>query len=386
MNMKIPYGRQSISDQDIERVVQVLKADFLTQGPEIEAFEKAFAAYVGSTYAVAVSNGTAALHLCNLALGVKSGDRILTSPITFVASANGSLYCGAEVDFVDIDPVTYIMDLDALEAKIAGSPRGTYTGIVPVDFAGYPVDMERVRQIADANGLWVLEDACHAPGGAFIDAGQSSQRCGNGAFADLAIFSFHPVKHIAAGEGGMITTNDKSYFEVLKRLRTHGITKDENLLEENHGPWYYEMHDLGYNYRLTDMQAALASSQLERAQQGIERRRSIANRYDHELGAIEGLVIPEVDTSVAHAYHLYVIKVDDRKGLYLHLKENGIFAQVHYIPVHLQPHFKKMGWKKGDFPLSEAYYDRALSLPMFPSLLEEEQTFVIEKIREFLQA
>lgn len=383
MNRKaIPYGRQSITDEDIQAVVAVLKSDFLTQGPIISEFENAFAEYIGVKYAVAVSNGTAALHLSNLALGVKPGSKVITTPITFVASANSVLYCGGEVDFVDIDPVTYVMDLDKLELILKNAVAGTYSGIIPVDLAGYPVDMERLKSIADQYSLWIIEDACHAPGGFFKDSKGEVQNCGNNQYSDLAIFSFHPVKHIAAGEGGMITTNNKELYEKLILLRSHGITKNPDLLHQNDGGWYYEMQVLGYNYRLTDFQAALGLSQLKKADLGLKRRKEIAQNY-YESFKDKEYILGQSGVVEGHAYHLYIIEVKNRLGLYNYLREKNIFAQIHYIPVHTLPYYKNKGWKNGDFPVAEAYYTRALSLPMFPSLTDEEQNFVIEKVKEF---
>ena len=380
----ISYGRQNITQEDIDLVVETLKSNYLTQGPLVKEFEEKFATYVGAKYAVAVTNGTDALHLCNLALKIKKGNKIITTPITFVASANASLYCGSEIDFVDIDKETYTIDLDKLEEKLNNVTKGTYTGIVPVDFAGYPVDVERLRSIADKYGLWILEDACHAPGGYFTDSKNINQYCGNGAFSDLQIFSFHPVKHIATGEGGMVTTNNEELYKKLKLLSSHGITKDDEIIEENHGGWYYEMHELGYNYRLSDINCALGVSQLKRAKQGVELRNKIADKYNEAFKNISKVKTPFVADNIYHAYHLYVIQIDDRKGLYDYLRKHNIFTQVHYIPVHLQPYYKKLGWEKGDFPIAEAYYEKALSLPMFPTLSTEEQDFVINKIIEFL--
>jgi UDP-4-amino-4,6-dideoxy-N-acetyl-beta-L-altrosamine transaminase len=380
----INYGRQNITQEDIDLVIETLKSDFLTQGPVVREFEEKFANYVGVKYAVAVSNGTAALHLCNLVLNVRRGDKIITTPITFAASANSVLYCGGEIDFVDIDSQTFLIDIDKLENKLSKSLKGTYKGIIPVDFAGYPADAERLKEIADKYDLWIIEDACHAPGAYFTDSKNIRQYCGNGAYSDLQIFSFHPVKHIATGEGGMITTNNEELYKQLLLSRTHGITKDENILEDNHGDWYYEMHELGYNYRISDINCALGVSQLKRAGNGVILRNKIAEKYNEAFKNIDSIKTPFVADDIYHAFHLYVIQVENRKALYDYLKEFNIHTQVHYIPVHLQPYYKKKGWKDGDFPIAEAYYKKCLSLPMFPTLSDEEQNYVIEKVIEFI--
>ncbi|MFD2569934.1 UDP-4-amino-4,6-dideoxy-N-acetyl-beta-L-altrosamine transaminase [Spirosoma soli] len=388
MNQAIPYGRQHITDDDIDAVADVLRGPFLTQGPHINAFETAFAEYIGCRYAVAVANGTAALHLCCMALGVTEGTRVITTPITFSASANCVRYCGGEVYFADIDPDTALLDVNAVRRLIEQHPKGYFAGIIPVDFAGYPVDLTAFRELADEYGLWLLEDSCHSPGGSFVDAQGLAHRCGDGSLAELAIFSFHPVKHIAAGEGGMITTNDEVLYKHLLRLRTHGITNKPGDFTEPYageperGGWYMELQELGYNYRLTDMQAALGTSQLQRVDAMLDRRREIAKRYDDAFAGtnITTIVPPE---GVNHAYHLYVIQVDDRKGLYDFLRTRNIMAQVHYIPVHLMPYYRQFGWKPGDLPNAEQYYARCLSLPMFPTLTDEEQTYVIASVLEF---
>lgn len=378
---KIPYGKQEILEEDISAVVDVLKGDFLTQGPKISDFEEKFKSYIGSKYAVAVSNGTAALHLSILALGIKKGQKVITSPLTFVATSNAILYAGGVVDFCDINPDTLQLDLSKVQDKIAYAEPGTYAGIIPVDFAGLPVAMDGFKSLAEQHGLWVLEDACHAPGGYYFNDEGKKQKAGDCAYADCAIFSFHPVKHIACGEGGMITTNNENTYRKLLQLRSHGITKEAKELQKNEGGWYYEMHTLGYNYRLTDISCALGISQLNRAQQNIEKRRSLAKNYEAALNQIEGIeLFPFQD---GHAYHLYVIKVDHRKALYDYLKKHNIFAQIHYIPVHTQPYYQKMGWQKGDFPIVESYYQKCLTLPLYPNLKPQEQAFIIETIRSF---
>ena len=387
MRKPIPYGRQTITDADIESVISVLKSDFLTQGPSIGVFEKKFAEYIGVKYAVAVANGTAALHLSALALNVVGAkSRVITTPITFAASANCIRYCGGEVYFADIDPKSYLLDINKVRELLEKHAPGYFQGIIPVDFAGNAVDMEAFRCLADEFGLWILEDACHAPGGFFNDSNGFPQHCGNGVFADLSVFSFHPVKHIATAEGGIITTNNKQLYEKLLLLRTHGITKDsaqfKNLpAEVVQGGWYYEMQELGYNYRLTDLQAALGVSQLNRADENLDRRRGIAKKYDQALEHTKVITPLSIE---GNAYHLYVIQYTDRTGLYEHLKNNNIFAQVHYVPVHLMPYYKQFGYKKGNFPAAESYYEQCLSIPMYHSLTEEDQEFVIDKICNFI--
>jgi len=399
----IPYGRQHITEDDIQAVVDVLKSEYLTQGPKIAEFENAFAKYIGVEYAIAVANGTAALHLCALALGIKPGDKVITTPITFAASANCIRYAGGDVVFADIDPETYLLDINEVEKLLKASPKGTYKGIIPVDFAGRAVNLEAFRKLADKYGCWIIEDACHAPGGFFTDWKGMNHNCGNGDLAELAIFSFHPVKHIAAGEGGMITTKDETLYRKLLMLRTHGITKDinsfQNTIELAYGKqlkaldlepetafpgWYYEMQVLGYNYRLTDFQAALGNNQLKRADEGLIIRKKLAQTY-FEAFSNKSFIKGQSSVIIGHAYHLYVIEVDNRKGLYEHLRENHIFAQIHYIPVHLMPYYRQLGWEEGALPNAEAYYNRCLSLPMYPTLSPEEQAFVISIINEFYE-
>ena len=380
----LPYGRQHITDDDVAAVVAALRSDFLTQGPRVREFEDQFAAYVGAKYAVAVTNGTAALHLCALALGVRPGQRVITTPITFAASANCVRYCGGEVVFADIDPATGLLDLKQVEQLLKAHPRGHFAGLIPVDFAGLAVDMEKARQLADAHGLWIIEDACHAPGGYFIDSKGVENRCGSGQFADLAIFSFHPVKHIATGEGGMVTTNNEALAQHLRRLRTHGIEREATgLLRQDEGGWYMEMQELGYNYRISDINCALGISQLARAEAGLSRRRQLAATYDAAFADLPGVRVLAPGRA-GHAYHLYVIEVANRRGLYEFLRSKNIFAQVHYVPVHQMPYYEQLGWRFGDFPHAEAYYGRCLSLPLYPTLTDEEQQYVVDGVREFM--
>lgn len=380
----IPYGHQCITAEDIDAVVETLKSDYLTQGPKITEFEQAFAGYIGVKYAVAVNNATAGLHIGAVSLGVKPGDKVIVTPLTFASSANCIRFCGGDVKFCDIDKDTYLMDLHKLEEMLASSPKGTYKGIVPVDFGGYPLDLEAFRKLADEYGVWLMEDACHAPGGYFTDSKGNKQLCGNGRFAEVAVFSFHPVKHIATGEGGMVTINDESLYRKLCLYRTHGITKDPALLHRQDGGWYYEMQELGFNYRITDFQAALGISQLKRADSGLARRQEIARKYNEAFARVNGIRTPFVASGVYHAYHLYIIQVEDRLGLYNYLRENKVYAQVHYVPLHLMPYYRQFGYKEGDFPVVEEYYKHCLSLPMFPALTEDEQDYVIEKVIEFV--
>ena len=397
----IPYGKQYISENDIEAVVQALRSDFLTQGPRIAEFEENFAAYIGSQYAVAISNGTAALHLCAMALGVEPGHKVITSPITFAATANCIRYCGGEVELVDIDPETYLLDYEKVKSLIESKPNGTYKGIIPVDFAGRAVNLEKFRSLADKHDLWIIEDSCHAPGGNFVDSEGKEQHCGNGNFADLSIFSFHPVKHIAAGEGGMITTNDEALYRRICDLRTHGITRERSKFlnsaeiavgqfdsTEDYPAWYMEMQELGYNYRLSDIQAALGNSQLTRAGEGLQKRREIAAKYYEAFKDLKYVVDRnhEAPHRSEHAYHLYVIEAEDRLGLYQHLRENQVYVQIHYVPVHMMPYYQEDGKPKWELPIAEHYYGKCLSLPMFPTLTEKEQEKVIGLIKAYYNA
>jgi len=387
----IPYGRQHITTEDIEAVIDCLKSDFLTQGPKVREFEELFADYIGAKYAVAVSNGTAALHLCTLALNVNSSSVVITTPITFSASANCVLYCGGRIEFCDIDPASGLLDIVFLEKMLSSNPKGYYTGIIAVDFAGAPCDLEKIKELAKQYNAWVIEDACHAPGGYFTDSKRAVQKCGNGVYAELAVFSFHPVKHIATGEGGMITTNDKALYDRLMVLRTHGIERDPARLNKNDGGWYHEMQSLGYNYRIPDMLCALGITQLAKAEEGIKRRTEIAICYDEafvgnkNIKLLKPLSTKELlQNGIRHAYHLYIIEVPDRKGLYDYLRSNNIFPQVHYIPVHTMPYYRQTGHKGTVMPAAEKYYTQCLSLPMYPSLTDAEQEYVIDKVLSFV--
>ncbi|WP_452225468.1 UDP-4-amino-4,6-dideoxy-N-acetyl-beta-L-altrosamine transaminase [Lacinutrix chionoecetis] len=375
----IPYGKQHIQQDDIDAVINALTSDFLTQGPKVAEFETAFAKYAGAKYAVAVNNATAGLHLSVLALDLKEGERVITTPITFAASANCVRYAEGEVWFADIDRDTYLLSLESTRQLIESKPKGFFKGIIPVDFAGLPVDLEAFRDLANKHNLWIIEDACHAPGGYFTDAKENKQKCGNGNYADISVFSFHPVKHIACGEGGMLTTNSENLYKKLSLLRTHGITKDN--MSENHGPWFYEMQELGFNYRLTDIQSALGITQLAKNDAGVKRRNEIANNYKKAFdGKLKYQNLPE---KTYNAHHLFIIEVEDRKGLYNFLRTENIYAQIHYIPVHTLPYYKDIGYNKANLSNAEDYYSKCISLPMYPSLTNEEQAFVIEKVLEF---
>ncbi len=387
-NRIIPYGKQTIDDKDIQAVVNVLTSDFLTQGPAIAQFEKEFSEYVGCNHAIAVSNGTAALHLAAMVLDTSK--KIIAPPLSFVASTNGFRYENAVIEFVDIDPETWLIDCDQVAAKLKANPDA-YSGIIAVNFAGRVCDFERLRELADEYNLWILEDACHSPGGKTETTNTLS---GSGKLADISVFSFHPVKHIACGEGGMITTNNEKFATQLALLRTHGITRDTSIfqtepeaiggtLHEFPG-WYMEMQTLGYNYRLTDIQAALGSSQLQKAPQGLERRKTIAKDYNDHFSQ-KKYILQHSGYSDKHAYHLYVILVEDRLGLYNYLREKGILTQVHYIPIHLMPYYQKLGWKPGDFPIVESYYKHCLSIPMYPGLTDDDVSFVLSSIDSYYE-
>ena len=378
-NKVIPYGRQHIGQDDIDAVINTLTSDFLTQGPKVKEFEDKFAAYVGARYAVAVSNATAGLHIAVEALGLKKGERVITSPITFAASANCIRYSGGEVWFADIDPDSYLLCIESTKQLIESKPKGFFKGIIPVDFAGLPVNLEKFRQLAHENGLWVIEDAAHAPGGYFTDSKGRKQNCGNGVYSDLSVFSFHPVKHIACGEGGMVTTNSEFLYNKLRSLRSHGIVKDN--MKENHGGWYYEMQELGYNYRLTDIQSALGLTQLAKNDNGVVRRNEIASNYKNAFhGKVKFQSLPK---KTLNAHHLFIIEVDDRKGLYDFLRKKNIYAQIHYIPVHTLPYYKAIGYEGADLVHAEKYYANCISLPMYPSLTDEEQDFVIKQVQTY---
>lgn len=377
----IPYSRQLIEQADRDAVLRVLDSDFLTQGPEIELFEREFAARHRVDHAIAVSNATAALHLACLALGVGSGSRVWTSPNSFVASANCALYCGAEVDFVDIDPLTRNLSVKALEEKLAiAKRRGQLPDVlIPVDFAGIACDLREIRTLADKYGFKVLEDASHATGAEYLG------RPLGGDYADATVFSFHAVKIVTTAEGGMVTTRNPEIAARIANLRTHGITRDRMKMEDqSQGDWYFEQQQLGYNYRMTDMQAALGRSQLMRLDEMAECRRRLAARYD-ELLAHLPLKLPHVPADRLPSWHLYAVEIEQdvtsRASLFAELRAAGIGVNVHYIPIHLQPYYRRLGFEPGTFPAAEGYYERALSIPLYPQMTTEDQDRVVNALR-----
>lgn len=383
----LPYGRQDISEDDIRAVIEVLRSDWITQGPTNERFEAEMSRYCGAGYAVSACNATAALHLACRVLELGPGDTLWTSPNTFVASANCALYCGAGVDFVDIDPRTYNISVEALEIKLESARR---TGklpkvLVPVHFAGQPCDMLRIRELSKQYGFSIVEDAAHAVGAAY-----RGDKIGSCRYSDITVFSFHPVKIITTGEGGMLTTNRSDLHEKLMLLRSHGITRDKSrFMGEENGGWYYEQIDLGYNYRMTDIQAALGVSQLRRLDDFIMRRRQLVARYNEMLSGLP-VITPWHHPDGDSANHLYVVKLDSertgksRNEVYNALRNEGIQVNVHYIPVHTQPYYRKLGFKHGDFPVAEEYCAKAISLPMYSSLSVEDQDRVVSAVHKCL--
>lgn len=384
----IPYGRQDIQQQDVDAVVEVLCSDFLTQGPVVPRFEQAVAEKVGARHAVAVNSATSALHIACLALGLGEGDWLWTSPITFVASANCGLYCGAKVDFVDIDPKTYNLSPEALAAKLEQAERDGRLPkvLVAVHLCGQPCDMQAIHALSRRYGFRVIEDASHAIGGQY-----RGEPIGNGRFSDITVFSFHPVKIVTTGEGGMAVTNDAELAEKMALLRSHGITRDPaQMTHEPDGSWYYQQTDLGYNYRMTEMQAALGLTQLQRLDDYVARRNELAERYDREL-ADQPVTTPWQHPDGYSARHLYVIRLQidkiDRshRAVFESLREQGIGVNLHYIPVHTQPYYQRMGFVHGDFPHAERYYSEAISLPLFPTMTETQQDQVVAALDEALR-
>lgn len=369
--MYIPYGHQTIEEEDIQAVVEVLRSDYLTTGPAIEAFEKTVAEYVGAKYAVAVSNGTAALHVACLAAGIGEGDEVITAPITFAASANCVLYCGGTPVFADIDPVTYNIDPVDIERKITSKTKA----IIPVHFAGQPCDMDSIYKIAKKYNLMVIEDGAHALGAVY-----KGKRVGS--ISDMTTFSFHPVKPITTGEGGMVVTSDEKLYERLKLFRSHGITRDEKWMTQKEGDWYYEQLELGFNYRMTDIQAALGNSQMKKLDSFLKRRNEIAQRYNEAFRGRSELIVPEQLEGTNSGWHLYVIQIlnEKRKEMFDSLRKAGIGVNVHYLPVYHHPYYRRHGYEDVYCPNAEALYKNMMSLPIYPGMTEEMQEFVIEKI------
>lgn len=372
----LPYGQQWIDDEDIKSVNDVLKSGWLTQGPKIDEFEKIVAKYCKSKCAVAFSNGTAALHACMFTIGIRDSDEVITSPITFAASSNCILYCSGRPVFADIKKDTYNIDPNEIKKHITSKTKA----IIPVDFTGQPCDLDEIKEIANDNDLIVVEDATHAIGAEYK---------GNkiGTLSDLTTFSFHPVKQITTGEGGMVLTNNKEYYERLKIFRTHGITKDHGKLQKNEGGWYYEMHYLGYNYRITDIQCALGVSQFKKLDEFIKRRREIVKMYNDAFSDLKEIIAPYEKSDVKSAYHLYVVQLlnMNRKKVFDGLRAENIGVHVHYIPVHLQPYYKKeLGYLEGDFPTAEEYYNRALTLPLFPKMSDNDVNDVIDAVKKVI--
>ena len=373
----IPYGRQSIDDDDIRAVADVLRSDFITQGPKVEEFENALASYCTAKYAVVLSSGTSALHAAYFAAGLRAGDEIITSPMTFVATANAALYLGAKPVFVDIEPDTGNINVALIEKAITEKTKA----VVPVHYAGHPADMDGISDIAQKHGLSVIEDACHALG-----AGYKGKKIGS--ISDMTVFSFHPLKHITTGEGGAVLTNDRECYEKLVMFRTHGITKEVSRLENaSHGDWYYEMQLLGYNFRMTDIQAALGTSQLNKLEGFVKRRRRIADLYSDSFKGNGWFDVPVARDYAASSWHLYPIRLKDncvekKAEIFSKLKEKGLGVQVHYIPVYWQPYYRDAGFEKGMCFASEDFYQREISIPVYPAMTDENVAYVMQIIFE----
>ncbi|MDX2212939.1 MAG: UDP-4-amino-4,6-dideoxy-N-acetyl-beta-L-altrosamine transaminase [Oculatellaceae cyanobacterium bins.114] len=387
MTAFIPYGRQDITQHDIDAVVEVLQSDWITQGPTIDRFEQAVAAYCRVQYAVAVSSATAALHIACLAAGLGNGDYLWTSPNTFVASANCGLYCGSKVDFVDIDPQTYNLSVAELKRKLRwAEEQGCLPKLViPVHLAGQSCEMEAIASLAQKYQFCVIEDASHAIGGRY-----QQQPIGSCQFSDMTVFSFHPVKIITTGEGGMVLTNRADLYENLIRLRTHGITRNPNLMQgESHGPWYYQQIELGFNYRMTDIQAALGLSQLQRLDEFVRRRRFLADRYNQLLQDLP-IILPWQHPDTESSFHLYVIRLKldkiekTHRQVFEALRRWNIGVNLHYIPIHIHPYYQQLGFQWGDFPTAEHYYQEAITLPIYSGLTEDDQDRIVAILREIL--
>lgn len=373
--MNIPYGRQTIEEDDIQAVVEVLKSDYLTTGPKVTQFEKVVAEYVGAKYAVAISNGTAALHAACFAAGIQPGDEVITTPITFAASANCALYCGAKSVFADVKPDTYNINPEDIRRKITSKTKA----IIAVHYTGQPCEMDEIHQIAEEHNLLVIEDAAHALG-----ADYKGKKIGS--VSDMTTFSFHPVKHITTGEGGMITTDSEELYEKLRLFRSHGITRDERFMTKNEGGWFYQQIDLGYNYRITDIQCALGISQMKKLDDFVDRRRYLVKRYNEAFAEVDGLVCPMQMEGCNNSWHLYVVQVPEgrRREIYDKLQAAGIHVNVHYIPVYYHPYYQNHGYAEVHCKNAEALYERIISLPLYYSLTDAEQDYVIDTIKDIL--
>ncbi len=371
----LPYGQQWLTEEDIEAVVHVLKGDFITQGPSIQEFEQKVAEYVGTAYAVAFTNGTAALHAACFAADIGPGSEVITTPLTFLASSNCVLYQGAQPVFADIDPHTYNIDPEDIRRKITGDTRA----VIAVDFTGQPVEVDKILSITQEHNLVLIEDAAHSLGAEY-----DGRKIG--AWADMTMFSFHPVKHVTSGEGGIIVTDSEIYYKKLLQFRNHGMTRDPEELESNDGPWYYEMQSLGYNYRMTDLQAALGSSQMNRLDQFVERRNEIVSIYNKQLAQLPELILPYQLPKAKSSWHLYVIRWPlekfslSRKQIFEALREMNIGVNVHYIPVYLQPYYQQLGYEKGLCPIAEQYYENCITLPLFPKMSDHDVYDVCEAV------
>lgn len=372
----IPYGRQTIEEDDIQAVVDVLRSDYLTTGPKIAEFEKMVADYVGAKYAVAISNGTSALHAACFAAGIQPGDEVITTPLTFAASANCVLYCGGTPVFADVDPKTYNIDPEDIRRKITDKTKA----IIAVHLAGQPCDMDEIHKIAKEHDLLVIEDGAHALGSVY-----KGKKVGT--LSDMTTFSFHPVKPITTGEGGMIVTDNEQFYQKMMLFRSHGITREENLMTRNDGPWFYQQLDLGYNYRITDIQCALGCSQMKKLDRFLARRKQIVARYNEAFADCENIITPYQLPETESGWHLYIVQVKncDRRKVFEALREQGIAANVHYIPVYMHPYYQEHGYKDVHCKNAEEIYSHIITLPLYPALTEEQQKFVIEKIMDALE-